>query len=424
MINYTKLSYQIKRQLFIFSNKITKNISRPKAKFVFQMMYGFLKSKSVHLSNIARSLNESILLKKTIERLSRNLKNFNNAHEIRENYLNEIKTSIDDDTIFCIDGSEIVKPHSKALESMGTVRDGSTGQINVNGYNNLEIAALTSKYNMPVSVYSKIYSNAEEDFKSENIETLKALNFISNHFGNIGIKALDRGYDNKIFYKYFIDKDEQFVIRAKSNRDVLFKDKSINILKLANKYKGKYTMIIKNKAGKAKKCKFSFIPISLPVIPDKKLTLVVVRGFSKKPMMLISNVMPNDKRLTLAIVKVYLKRWRIEEYFRFKKQQFDFEDIRVRSLNSIRAMNLLLSIAIGFIAMLSEKRKESLLVLWVSKIAKRIYDMPKFNYYALSDGIYAILQKSKTGIESFIKPRSKIKRSQQLMIADVLMCLV
>lgn len=140
--------------------------------------------------------------------------------------------------------------------------------------------------------------------------------------------------------------------------------------------------------------------------------------------MLISNVMPNDKRLTLAIVKIYLKRWRIEEYFRFKKQQFDFEDIRVRSLNSIRAMNLLLSIAIGFIAMLSEKRKESLLVLWVSKIAKRIYDMPKFNYYALSDGIYAILQKSKTGIKSFIKPRSKIKRSQQLTIADVMMCLV
>lgn len=72
--------------------------------------------------------------------------------------------------------------------------------------------------------------------------------------------------------------------------------------------------------------------------------------------------------------------------------------------------------------MLSEKRKESLLVLWISKIAKRIYDMPKFNYYALSDGIYAFLPKSKTGIKSFIKPRSKIKQSQQLMIAAVLIC--
>lgn len=203
-----------------------------------------------------------------------------------------------------------------------------------------------------------------------------------------------------------------------------FKDKSINILKLANRYKGKYTMIIKNKAGKAKKCKFSFMPISLPDIPYKKLTLVVVRGFGKKSMMLISNLMPNDKRLTLAIVKVYLKRWRIEEYFRFKKQQFDFEDIRVRSLNSIRAMNLILSIAIGFIAVLSEKRKESLLVVWISKMAKRIYDIPKFNYYALSDGIYAILQKSKTGIKSFIKPRLKMKRSQKPMIADALMCFV
>ena len=42
----------------------------------------------------------------------------------------------------------------------------------------------------------------------------------------------------------------------------------------------------------------------------KKLTfVVVVKGFGKKPMMLISNVRPNDKRLTLVIVKVYLKRY-------------------------------------------------------------------------------------------------------------------
>ncbi|WP_200810736.1 transposase [Garciella nitratireducens] len=176
---------------------------------------------------------------------------------------------------------------------------------------------------------------------------------------------------------------------------------------------------MKNKAGKARKCKFSYIPISLPAIPDEKLTLIIIRGLGKVAMMLITNLNPTDKRLSLAILKVYLRRWRIEEYFRFKKQQFDFETIRVRSLNSIRTMNLLLSITIGFIAMLSQGKKESVLVLLlILKISKRIYDIPEFNYYALADGIYTILQKTKTGIKKFIKPRFKKKGSQQLTIAD------
>lgn len=79
---------------------------------------------------------------------------------------------------FCIDGSEIIKRNSKVLEDMGTVRDGSMGETNVNGYNILEVADLTSKYKMPVSVYSKIFSNAEEGFKSENAKT-----FIKNESG-------------------------------------------------------------------------------------------------------------------------------------------------------------------------------------------------------------------------------------------------
>ena len=120
----------------------------------------------------------------------------------------------------------------------------------------------------------------------------------------MGIKALDRGYDNNQFYEYFTNNNEKFVIRVKRNRDVIHNGKVINIFKLANKYKGKYVTIVKNKAGKAKKCKFSYIPIILPAIPDKKLTLVVIREFGKIPMMLITNLNPTDKKLSLTILKV------------------------------------------------------------------------------------------------------------------------
>ena len=49
--------------------------------------------------------------------------------------------------------------------------------------------------------------------------------------------------------------------------------------------------------------------------------------------------------------KVHLLRWRIEEYFRLKKQQFELEDLRVMSLQSIRNLNLLAMLAVGNISL-------------------------------------------------------------------------
>jgi len=399
MTNYTKLIFQLKRKLSSFSKKITKDLSKPKSKFVFQVLYGLLENQNVLLSEIARALKETTSLKKIIDRLSRNLKNFNDQEKIMENYINIIESFIDDDTIFCCDKSDIVKSASKKLEALDRVRDGSTGKIK-DGYDTFEISALTSKHEMPVSVYSHIYSTLEKNFKSQNVETIKGLDFVKKYFGNKGIYTADRWYDNNLFFKYFTKENDErnFVIRAKKSRDVIYKNQKMNILDVANFYKGKYVTYFQDKYGNSKKIKFSYAKIKLPVIPDKELTLVIIRGIGKTPMMLISNLKP-----------------------RFKKQQFNIENIRVRSLNSIRTMDLLLTILIGFIAIFSEKRNTTQLSLWISKLSKRIYDIPDFDFYAIADGIFAILKKTRKGIQSFLNKKNKSKPSQQLNLPGLLL---
>ncbi|KGG81380.1 hypothetical protein Y919_01125 [Caloranaerobacter azorensis H53214] len=62
------------------------------------------------------------------------------------------------------------------------------------------------------------------------------------------------------------------------------------------------------------KVKTSYIPIQLAAFLDKELLLVVVYGFGKTLMMLITNMKSDDKRIAVTITKVYLLRWRIEEY--------------------------------------------------------------------------------------------------------------
>ena len=124
-------------------------------------------------------------------------------------------------------------------------------------------------------------------------------------------------------------------------------------------------------------------------------------------MLLITNLKSDDKRLSVAVVKVYLMRWRIEEYYRFKKNQFKFEDLRVRSLNSIRNLDLILTIVVGYIGYISEKQEEKPYVLELIKISKRIYTIANFVFYAIADGLFVVLSKGKQGIGEMLKKKPK-----------------
>lgn len=339
MNNYTTLIYSLKRKIVNFSKKVCKGCSKPVTKFVVDMLMGIAECQKVHLSSIARALKENILLKKTIERLSRNLMKITNLDLVFDNYLKEIKEDINDRSIVIIDGSEVVKPASTVLEKMCDVRDGSTGEIS-KGYWMLEIMILSSKNKLPLPIYSKIYSSKEEGYISEDDEVLKGLKQIEKSVSKKSIRTMDRGYDANIYYEYYLTKNIPFVIRTKKNRNVVYKGKTQNIMSVAKQHKGKYKMNFKGRKRNNIELKISIIPVNLCEFRDKKVNLIVVYGFGEEPMLLLSNLESKDERISEVIAKVYLMRWKIEEYFKFKKQQFKFEGFRIRKLNAIKKLNI------------------------------------------------------------------------------------
>jgi len=406
MINYTTLGSNLKRGILRFSEKISKDLSRPEFKFVSQMIYGILSSQSCHLSKIARTLDEKISLKKTIDRLSRNLSEFKDSVKLFEAYIKTVKGCISEKTILIVDDSDVTKPCSSKLECIKLVRDGSTGKYGM-GYHTLGVTALTPGKKQPIPVYTRIYSASEKDFVSADNETLKALRFLGKHFKKNNIRAFDRGYDANIYYEHLIDNREKFVIRANRNRDVIYKEGRVNILKLSNRFKGKYSLKFEKKNGLKADCKISIVPVKLPCRKDEDLNLVICRGFGQEPLLLVTNLKSDDSRLAVAVTKVYLMRWRIEEFYGFKKQQFDFEDFRVRSLRSIRNLDLLLTIAIGYIGMMSEKHDERRITAEVIALSKRIYGTPKFVFYAIADGLFFVLTKCRQGIADMLRKPPK-----------------
>ena len=56
----------------------------------------------------------------------------------------------------------------------------------------------------------------------------------------------------------------------------------------------------------------------------------------------------SGKDQVLQVVKDYISRWKIEDNFKFKKQQYGLEKIKVRRYKRIQVMNYLLSMVMLF----------------------------------------------------------------------------
>ena len=72
--------------------------------------------------------------------------------------------------------------------------------------------------------------------------------------------------------------------------------------------------------------------------------IVAIKGFGNKPMMLLANVDKNP----IIISEMYLTRWKAEESIRFLKQEYNLEDVRVRSYAGLKnTVALLLAVFIS-----------------------------------------------------------------------------
>lgn len=133
-------------------------------------------------------------------------------------------------------------------------------------------------------------------------------------------------------------------------------------------------------------------------------------------MMLANNIPVKSKEDVIKIAKCYLVRWRIEEYFKFKKQEYNFENFRVRTLKSINNLNKMLTYTIGLIALLSEKTWKRKFVNKIIKESKSLKDKVYLWFYQLARGIYNILSKAKSGIRNWQNIRKNKQYDGQLSL--------
>ena len=411
MNNFTTNTYEMKREILNFSEKIAKKLSKSEKKFIQDIEYGIAASGSCLISDISRSLNEDIKLKNTIERLCDNLNSFDDAETLYNNYIEEIGDIYGKEPVVLFDDSDISKVYGKKFEDLDDVIDASSQDKKVTkGYHVCEATILTEKENQLISVYSQIYSCKSKDFKSMNDYTFKSIEAAKKVLNRKFIGVFDRGYDDNKIIDYM--DDNYFVIRMNDRRVFLFKGKKKNVYEEAKKRKGKIRMTLWFDDNEEYEVYISHTKVTLPH-NGKDYELVFCYGLSEeRPLILLTNRKIHSKDDVIKVVRLYFSRWRIEEYFRAKKQEYKFENIRLRTLKGINNLNLFLTIHLGHINKLAEEINRKLLSIKIIEASKSIRNKVIIWMSQFARGIKKILSYAHTGIKEWQKIEIRDKYKQ------------
>jgi len=396
MANPSKTAAQVKSQIARFSAGVSCELDKPKRKFIHQMLYGIQASKDVKLASIARSLDENIPLIKTVGRLSRQIGSQDLTPLVGKSLLEKAKPYIKQDTVLALDLSDIHKQYSKKQQGLARVRDGSTGEIK-QGWPILAVVGADVRGDKVIPLYGKLYTKRGFGFKSENLEILGAVGEIIKTIGTKGVWALDRGADRQKLFIPFLEKKIQFVVRMSSQRDMIDKKGQVrNIAAIAQSTrcarKVELTIHPKGDIPQRRTIKIGYQKVFFTFQKDKELTLVVVKGLGKKPLMLLTTLEVASSQDALRIMEIYLTRWKCEESFRFIKQAYQLEDIRLLKYEGLRNIICLIMLVFFFVSVvLGTAYKLRILLKKVYEKSKRLFEIPPFKQYAICDGIYNLL---------------------------------
>lgn len=394
-MNYNVIASRLREKITLFSGELCGKLGKIESRLVREMIYGMLASQSVLLTEIGRALEEKIPLRKTEWRLSRNLQNRNLGKRVEKALLHHASGYIKDDTLLIIDPGDISKKYAEKMEYLATVRDGSEGALG-KGYSLLHIVGGKVKEDQIIPLIQRLYSSAAPGYNSENHQILDAVDAIVSACGGKGIHVFDRGGDRKNLLEPFLDRELKFIVRQVGNRHVCSGNQTRRVAEWAEICGCPYTEVIsKIEKGSEKVYHLTFGSRKVR-LPGRKeaLTLLVVHGFGQTPLMLLINGEVKSSRRSLWWwVQAYMRRWAVEETIRCVKQSYDIENVRLLTYESLQNLLPLLNVAFYFTAiMIGSVYRLRVMAGYVLKAAKRLFGIPDFKYYALSDGLRAIFQ--------------------------------
>ena len=392
----SKIRSRLKAQLTRFTCELTAGLSKPLRNFVGEMLFGIRpagpeaeqhRAQSARTDSAAENRRSSLA-----QSASRRIGNASAPGAVAFR-----QRRVENNTVLCLDLGDVRKEYARKMEFLDQVWDGSAGEVHA-GYWLCSVIGAEVHGSELTPLYQQLFSVRAQDFLSENDELLSAIDQLRAHTQGRGIWTMDRGGDRRKLLEPLLERRERFVIRSTGQRMVLDRQRHrVTLHHLGACCRLRYqAKIIKIENGQEKiyQLRFGAEPCHLPG-REEPLLLVVVAGFGQEPLLLLTNVgRVRDSQSLWWIAQIYLTRWKIEETFRFVKQSYRLEDIRVRRYQRLKNLVLLMTAAACFAtAFLGPKLKLKILCEKLLIISQRFFGIPPFRFYALADGIRHVLSR-------------------------------
>ncbi len=394
----TKESLQVKLHQFLY--KLKPAFTLPEYKHIHDIILGIIKSNSVIANKIAQELGEKVSLKKTCERLYRNLRREGLGDRLQQYIIQEQTRGLNSDSVIIVDDSDIVKPKAEKMEGLKKVRDGSTGAFDRNGYDLINVIAC-----QPEAEGYRV-KPLSSDLVSRKIEADSLIQLTQDRLvdiimasGNRGTYVFDRGYDNRFMFSFMKEHGCDFIIRAVGNRGLIVDGKEQSFYEVAGCVKRR--LIIRSESGQNNfQAGIKRVKIRLDGSPRKdpctiEVWLVVVRYVPQKKggkagFFYFFCDFPNQEYSTDTIIQkaiqMYRLRWKIEEMHRHVKQEYGWEKMQLMSYTGLKNMNQLLLLAMCFVYSLKSFAYQLLqsfpnIMIYSNRLWKKILD---FVYYRIA----------------------------------------
>jgi len=421
-VNVTNLTTNLQVEISNYIRKFSKDVSKPAYKFIKDSLNGILRSKSIFISKIASHLSENIAQKKIEERLLYHFSKKNTHKQLTELYYESNKSAIKSQKYLIMDGSAIRKNYAEKMEGIATIYDGSSRKKDKleRGYHWDNIVGVGKTIENEVNIlpiYSEIYSkNLDKDYQvSENRKILEVHKSLQPYISPDSILVLDRGYDRMTLIIPFLERSQNFIIRQTGIRhlvDIEY-NQSISLKRLSNRTRLSHTYTVNQiRNGRKKQRIFNTgaIRVNFPNCKDNQyLWLITAKESGKGKTWFLSYLNTDDEKEAInTTMEGYKYRWKVEEFHRQVKQDFNLNKIKVMKYDTIKSVGALLLITMGFIAkffnMMNKGTK-----LKIFEITNLIYKntleyIPNYIYYKATEAIRLLLN-------IFFKRRKSIKEN-------------
>ena len=198
----------------------------------------------------------------------------------------------------------------------------------------------------------------------------------------------------------------------------------MSALQIAGKYKGRYSFNYKRRDGLERFAKASVVKASHKDFPSG--VWVVFESFvgEAEPRAYITNIGCSTKDGVARTLKAYRLRWRIEEFFRFVKQEYGFERFMVRTLRGINSLLAFMNLAVAFLTYVIVCK----LSLWdsIQKVCQPFTNIEREEMLEKKCGRYGVnLYRAKLGIQIVlghakgrppIPERDRRKKTEQIKL--------